>query len=186
MSILQDSTRAVIDWIYALKDQHLHWQLSRQPQRMQLKQDQVLAEHTLSAELKKRNAQLKHELALLKQQHDAELFMHKTKCKQDIKDYQHYLSALDQLKMSIQSHYAHLPSALTFTIHHHAKQLLNALWEAQTPEEKVECELRLIHFMTAVHDDACLRLEHSDRPNMPEKTLALLQVSPLPCDDQSN
>ncbi|WP_239649898.1 hypothetical protein [Methylocucumis oryzae] len=59
MSILQDSTRAVIDWIYALKDQHLHWQLSRQPQRVQLKQDRILAEHALSAELKKKKCPVK-------------------------------------------------------------------------------------------------------------------------------
>ena len=106
---------------HSIKDENLKWQLDNQDDQAKLKQARVLAEKALEAELKKKSVQLEHDINLLKTQHEAELSMFKTKCKQDVKDYKQYLAALDQLKTSIQASYTHLPEAVAFTIHHHAK-----------------------------------------------------------------
>jgi len=170
------------DWIFTLvnlfqsiKDENLRWQTANQDRQARLKQARVLAEKTLADELKKKSIQMEHDIALLKTKNNAELAMFKTKCRQDIKDYKQYLAALDQLKSSIQASYTHLPEAVAFTIHHHARHLLNKMWEADDFEQKMQCEMRLINFMAAVHDDACLHLEGIGGQKLPEKTLGLLQ-----------
>jgi ABC-type Zn uptake system ZnuABC Zn-binding protein ZnuA len=101
--------------------------------------------------------------------------MLKTKCNQELKDYEQYLKALDQLKKSIQNSYKHLPEAVAFTIHHHAKYLLNAMCDATDMEQKMKYEMQLITFMTTVHEDAQLQLQGSNAKSLPENTLNLIQ-----------
>ena len=165
----------IISTIHALKTENIKWKSDNQEQQAQLKHAQVLAEKVLISELKKRSRQLKHELTLLQTQHDAELVMFKTKCKQDVKDYKQYLASLDQLKHSIQSSYTHLPEAVAFTIHHHAKYLLNEMWETTEFEEKMRREIQLIRFMSTVHEDARLYLEGKTKENLPERTLKFIE-----------
>lgn len=163
------------DMWYTLKGERLKWRMDTQVQRQQLKQQQVLADNALTEQLTVRSVQLAHELALLKTTHATQLIMLKTKCQQDIKDYKQYLAALDQLKTAIQSSYTQLPEVITFTIHHHAKQLLNAMWEAQSTDEKMQCEMQLIRFMSTIHEEARLSVSGESRQSLPEKTLQLIQ-----------
>jgi len=165
----------IIKLFHSVKDENLKWQLANQGDQTKLKHARVLAEKALEAELKKKSVQLEHDISLLKTKHDAELSMFKTKCKQDVKDYKQYLAALDQLKSSIQASYTHLPEAVAFTIHHHAKYLLNKMWEAEDFEQKMQHEMQLIRFMTTVHEDARLHLEGETTENLPERTLNLIQ-----------
>lgn len=165
----------LIDLWRSLKDEQLQWRLNNQAQQQQLKHQQVLAENDLVEQLKKRRVQLEHELTVLKTTHKTQLVMLKTKCQQDIKDYKQYLAALDQLKVSIQSSYTQLPEVIAFTIHHHAKQLLNAMWEATTVDDKIQQEMQLIRFMSTIQEDARLYLSGEGDSQLPEKTLQLLQ-----------
>jgi len=164
----------IIKLFHSVKDENLKWQLANQGDQTKLKHTRVLAEKALEAELKKKSVQLEHDISLLKTKHDAELSMFKTKCKQDVKDYKQYLAALDQLKSSIQASYTHLPEAVAFTIHHHAKYLLNKMWEAEDFEQKMQHEMQLIRFMTTVHEDARLHLEGATTDNLPERTMNLI------------
>lgn len=173
--MLKDFLLNIINTIHILKTENLNWKRANSLQQAQVKQDKVLAERALIAELKKRSRQLKHELTLLQTQHDAELLMFKTKCKQDVKDYKQYLASLDQLKHSIQSSYTHLPEAVAFTIHHHAKHLLNEMWETTNFEEKMQREIQLIRFMSTVHEDARLYLEGKTTEALPERTLKFIE-----------
>lgn len=175
MSTFKGWIFTLVNLFQSVKDENLRWQTANQDRQAKLKQARMLAEKTLANELKKKSIQLEHDIALLKTKNNAELVMFKTKCQQDIKDYQQYLAALDRLKSSIQASYTHLPEAVAFTIHHHAKHLLNNMWEAEDFEQKMQCEMRLIDFMTAVHDDAHTSLERTGGQKMPEKTLELLQ-----------
>ena len=165
----------IIKLFHSVKDENLKWQLANQGDQTKLKHARVLAEKALEAELKKKSVQLEHDISLLKTKHDTELSMFKTKCQQDVKDYKQYLAALDQLKSSIQASYTHLPEAVAFTIHHHAKYLLNKMWEAEDFEQKMQHEMQLIRFMTTVHEDARLYLEGATTDNLPERTLNLIQ-----------
>ena len=163
-----------IDLLHTLKDEKLRWQTDNQAQELQLKQARILAENQLADELKKKSLQLEHDISLLQTQQSTELAMLKIKCKQDLKDYQQYLVALDKLKDSIKNSYSQLPEAVAFTIHHHAKQLLNRMWEEENFEDKMRHEMQLIQFMTTVHEDASATLLGKTQDKLPEKTLALI------------
>jgi hypothetical protein len=166
---------ALIGLVHDIKDENLRWQSRNQAEQTRLQHAQAVAEAALAAKLKKQSVQLEHELSLLKLRHDTELAMFKTKCQQDLRDYQQYLTALDQLKKSIQTSYAHLPAAVAFTIHHHAKYLLNHMWEASDQATKLHYEMQLINFMATVHEDAQLALQSNTSKKLPENTLKLIQ-----------
>lgn len=168
----------MVSMFHAAKSEQLDWQQQNQEQQLKLKHAQIVAEKQLEAELKKRSVQLAHEIDLLNTENEAQLTMLKIKYQQEIKDYKQYLNSLDQLKISIQKSYAHLPEAVAFTIHHHAKQLLNQMWEAENFQEKMQIEMQLIKFMTTVHEEARLSLESGAIENLPEKTLALIRNKP--------
>ena len=175
MTTLKNWVFTLLKLFHSVKDEILQWKIANQDQQVKLKHARVLAAKTLEAELKKKSVHLEHEITLLRTKNDAELSMFKTKCKQDIKDYKQYLASLDQLKRSIQASYTHLPEAVAFTIHHHAKHLLNQMWEAQDFEQKMQHEIQLINFMTTVHEDARLHLEGASTEKLPERTLSLIQ-----------
>lgn len=172
---LKRSVMAFLDTWYAIKNKKIQWRMDNQAQQHLLKQQQALSEYDLTDQLKKRRVQLDYELSLLKTTHDMQLKMLKTKCLQDINDYKQYLASLDQLKQSIQNSYTHLPDAIAFTIHHHAKQLLNAMWEAPSDNEKMQYELQLIRFMTTIQEDTRLSLSGESQSQQPEKTLKMLE-----------
>jgi hypothetical protein len=175
MTTLKSWVFTLVNLFHSVKGENLHWKTTNQDQQLKLKHARVLAEKALEAELKKKSVRLAHEITLLQTKNDAELSMFKTKCKQDIKDYKQYLASLDQLKRSIQASYTHLPGAVAFTIHHHAKHLLNLMWEAEDFEQKMHYEMQLINFMTTVHEDARLHLEGATVEKLPEKTMRLIQ-----------
>jgi hypothetical protein len=163
-----------VSLIHSIKSKNLDWQAVNQGQQIKLAHDRLLFENRLAAELAKKSVQLAHEIDLLKTRQQAELAMLKTRCKEDIKDYQQYLGSLNQLKLAIQTSYPHLPEAITHTIHHHAKSLLNTMWEAQNLEEKLTHEARLIEFMTTVHEEARLYRSETLPDKLPEHTLKLM------------
>jgi ferredoxin-fold anticodon binding domain-containing protein len=168
-----------VDLLHTLKDEKLHWQTNNQARQLHLKHARILAENQLADELKKKNLQLEHDISLLQTQQSTELALLKIKCKQDIKDYQQYLVALDKLKESIKNSYKQLPEAVAFTIHHHAKQLLNRMWEEENFEDKMRHEMQLIQFMTTVHEDASAMLQSDTQDKLPEKTLGLITAIKL-------
>lgn len=156
------------------RDENLRWHLVRQQDVAALRQSRALAEQSLVSELKKQAQQLAHELAVNETKNNNELEMIKIQCKQDLKDYQQYLDSLDKLKQSLQVSYAHLPEAVAFTIHHHAKLLLNRMWDEQDPQEKLKIEMQLLQFMTAVHEDSLSSLNRDGGESLPERTLAFI------------
>lgn len=165
----------LISLYHAIKTKNLAWQVTHQPQQQAIIHERKIAEQTLAEELTKRNAKLMHEIEMLKTQQDAELRMFKTRCKEDLKDYRQYLQALEQLKLSLKKNYSHLPDALILTIHNHAKNLLNAIWETENPAEKLQLEAQLIRFMTTVHEESLIIDPKSASANIPENTLKLIK-----------
>jgi hypothetical protein len=174
MTTLKNWIFDLVNLFHSVKSENLQWQQDNHDRQIRLKHAQVIAEKELEVALKKKSVQLEHDIALLKTQHDTDLSMLKTKCKQDVKDYKQYLDSLDQLKRSIQTSYTHLPEAVAFTIHHHAKHLLNQMWEAEDFAAKMHYEMQLITFMTTVHEDARSHLEDANE-RLPERTLKLIQ-----------
>jgi len=174
MSDIAHWLNRVLDFWRDQRDEHLNWQSVRQQDVAALRKANALAEQALIAQLKKQAQQLAHELAITQVRHQNQLAMVKTQCKQDLKDYQHYLQSLDKLKDSLRVSYAHLPEAVAFTIHHHAKQILNRMWDEPNEQEKLKLEIQLIQFMTAVHEDSQTSLKTDQRHGVPQKTLAMI------------
>lgn len=174
MSLIGGWLGRVLSFWRDQRDCDLDWQLARRQAVATLRQQQALAEQELAAELSKRAQQLAHELAISETRHASELEMVKIQCRQEVQDYQQYLQSLDKLKQSLVQSYDHLPEVVAFTIHHHAKQLLNRMWEARDEREKIRVEMQLLRFMTAVHEDSQAALSSQQPLNLPEKTLAIL------------
>jgi len=178
MSYLKHWILSILSIFHIAKEEDLKWKQQNQQQQLKFKSARILAEKQLEAELKKRAVQLAHEISLLNTEHEAQLVTLKTKYQQEIKDYKQYLNSLDKLKISIQKSYTHLPEAMAFAIHHHAKQLLNQMWETENFQHKMQLEMQLIKFMTTVHEESRLFLEGGMLNKLPEKTLALINSRP--------
>jgi len=158
------------------KSENLRWQQDKQDKIQTLKNTKALEKQSLQAELKKRQAQFQHELAKMKQHHETDLSMLKAQSKQQLRDYEQYLDSIDQLKTLIQDSYLHLPSAVSLMIHHHAKLMLNQMWECEDFQEKLGHEAKLIELMTAVHEDTLdLPSEVNDKQQFPKRTLRLIK-----------
>jgi hypothetical protein len=176
MSVIARGLTAALSFLRRHRDDQLQWHLSRQDEVAELRQARALAEQAVAAQLKKQAQKLAYELAVAQTINSTDLEIVKTRCKQDLKDYQQYLQSLDKLKISLRNSYAHLPEAVAFTIHHHAKQLLNRMWEATDNQEKMKVELQLLQFMTAVHEDSQSALQSNGKADLPEKSLAFIDA----------
>lgn len=174
MKYLTERIHQLVDLYLTLKSKNLDWLSAHQDQQIKLSDKQRLAQKTLTAELTKKGVKLAHEMELLKTRQQAELAMLKTRCQEDIKDYQDYLESLSRLKLTLQASYAHLPDAIIHTIHHHAKSLLNAMWETEDLNEKIKREAQLIEFMTTMHKEALLFHNGTQPHELPENTLKLI------------
>jgi hypothetical protein len=174
VNILKPFINYLIDLTFAVKDKKLHWLADNQEQQIKLKHTRILAEKELTAKLTQKNVELAHEIELLKARQATELTLLKTRYQEDIIDYQQYLAALDLLKKEITSSFSHLPEAIALTIHHHAKTLLNKMWEATDYEEKLVLESQLIQFMTTAHEEGALYRSGKLADGLPENTLRLL------------
>lgn len=174
MNRLKNQFDLFIRFIYSIKDKNLDWQSANQGRLLELFHQRAVAKKSLEAELAKRNAQLAHEIDLLKTRQNAELAMLKTRCNQDINDYRHYLESLNKLKQTIQGSYSHLPEAIALTIHHHAKSLLNQMWESDNLADKIKYETQLIKFMTTLHEEAHEFKAGALVEKLPENTLNLI------------
>ncbi|MGD0959043.1 MAG: hypothetical protein ABSB19_04475 [Methylomonas sp.] len=176
MSVITRWLNSGLDFLRRSLDENLHWQIQRQEHLSELKQTRALAEQALAAQLRKHAQQLAHELAVTKTKHNNELAMVKIQCKQELKDYQQYLLSLDKLKESLRNTYTDLPEAMAYTIHHHAKQLLNNMWDAEDNREKMKFEMQLLQFMAAVHEDNQSCLLGAGSTNLPLKALAIIDA----------
>jgi hypothetical protein len=167
-----------VNWCYAAKEKNLEWLIHNQAHFLKLRETETLAKNELEATLRLKNAHFNHELNTLKARQAAELSMLKTRCNADIKDYEDYLKSLAQLKHLIRQSYQHLPEAIANTIHHHAKQLLNAMWESDDLQKKIELESQFVKFMTVIHEEISTKQNQSlfELP-LPEKTLNLISAS---------
>lgn len=174
MALFKNFGTFIMEFVNAIKSERLRWRLEKQEEITLLKQSRTLADWELEARLRRERVRLEHEIALLKTENETELEMLRAKCRQEIRDYRQYLDSLDRLKVRVQKKYKHLPDSVAFTIHHHAKQLLNQMWETEEIGEKLNHEMKLLHFMTAVHEDTREPPLNPARQEMPTRTLELI------------
>lgn len=178
MSGLKKWALKITNGFYDLQRVRIERLLHLQPEKIRLRSARAVGEKSLQEQLKKQQQALEHEISLMKAQHQSELAMFEIKCQHDIKDYSDYLDSLDRLKLSVTEKYRELPEALALTIHHHAKRLLDEMWEADDFRQKTTLELRFIQFLAVINDDILAATEADTPHRLPLKTLALLQNAP--------
>ncbi len=175
MSYIKQRLSQFLTLFHSIKDSNLAWQSENQEKSLELSRRKTLAKKHLAGELTKKHVELAHELRLIKTRQSAELMMLKTRCAEDIKDYGQYLSSLEQLKFLTRNSFRHLPEPLVLTIHHHAKSLLNKMWEAESLDDKIKLETQLIKFMMTVNEEAQLSTISTTKKHLPENTLKLIE-----------
>lgn len=157
-----------------LRLENVAWLSANLDEIQTIKRSRTLAKAELKAELQIKNTQLAHDIALLKTRHAAELTILQTRCKADLNDYRQYLDALEQLKAITKTSFAQLPDAIVLTIHHHAKSLLNQMWESSDVDEKIKLEAQLLQFMATVHQESEQFRQDSNNGDLPMDTLKLI------------
>jgi hypothetical protein len=171
----------LIGSIFRIRQDNLDWKSINQQAIVTLEKSRTLAKAELNAELKVLNTHLSHEIALLKTRQSADLNRLSIQCKSELDDYKQYLESLEQLKAITKASFDHLPEAVALTIHHHAKSLLNRMWESTNAQEKIRLEAELLRFMTTVSEEAeqC-RLSVSPQKSLPQNTLKLIGLTGQP------
>lgn len=175
MSFLKRNLLNLLDIVHSLKDDHMQWRQANQDNLAQLKHNDRLHKQNLKAQLEKRRIQIDHEIASIKAANQVDLTMLKIKHKQDLKDYKQYLNSLEELKSSIQKSYPHLPTPMAYTIHNHAKELLNLMWEENDLQNKRTLEMELIQYMHTLYEDAQQYLNDRQPATLPTATMRLLE-----------
>jgi len=164
-----------MDILNAARSENLQWKKAKQSEALALRKSKALAQQSLRAELKRNQVRFEHECTVMKQGFEADIAMQKAQCSQNVRDYKHYLDSIDQLKVLIQTSFSHLPDAVSLTIHHHAKQMLNQMWASDEIKQKIKFEEQLIQLMTAVHQDTLEpSVEFPEHPALPVRTLKMI------------
>jgi HEAT repeats len=104
----------------------------------------------------------------------AEVERKKLQSEAEIKNYRDFLNAIDELKDQLIEFYPNMPKPEVLVIHHHAKELLNGMWNSENPEESLTYRKRFVQFLTVVSEDvnlAVLQREQNRFLTLPEKVL---------------
>ena len=128
--------------------------------------------------LKKQNrvndAQIEHELAILKIQFSQELERTRERETRITQDYREFLENIDDMKSQIVEAFPDMPKALALLIHQHAKQLIDDMWN--NPDERAQnlYRAKLTEFLKVVFDDTSQSALEEHKPKIPERTLKLI------------
>jgi len=166
-------TTRLLEWVRALRQEGRSWRREEALATLELRRRQAEAELALEAERRRRLLELEHELEVLKRRQQLELTLLERKQAQDLRDYQRYLEAVDQLQEQLRQAFAHAPEVIVLTIHHHAKQLLDRMWEAEDLHQRLQREQEFVKFLTTVYEDT-LQAGNDDGPLLPRRALRLM------------
>ncbi len=166
-----------LNLITELKRTAREWRRQEDLAALELKRRQAESELSLEMERRRRLLQLEHELEVLKRKQQFELSLLEQKQAQDRRDYQRYLQAVDQLQEQLRHAFRHAPEVIVLTIHHHAKQLLDRMWEAEDLHQRLQREQEFVKFLTTVYEDT-LQAQGDGQPLLPQRALRLMLHNP--------
>ena len=146
---------------------------------MALHRRQAEVDLELEAERRKRQLALEQELERMRRQFQLELTLLERKQQQELQDYERYLAAVDQLRTQLRQAFVHAPEVIVLTIHHHAKQLLDRMWEAEDLHQRLQREQEFVKFLTTVYEDT-LQAASADGEEslLPRRALRLMLQPP--------
>jgi phosphoglycolate phosphatase-like HAD superfamily hydrolase len=121
------------------------------------------------------DAQIQHDLEMLKIHFAAELERTREKEARITQDYKEFLDNIDDMKKQIVDAFPEMPKALALLIHQHAKRLIDDMWNDPDEHAQKIYRAKLAEFLKVVFDDTTQTLIDDEKPRIPERTLALLR-----------
>ncbi|HHJ39414.1 MAG: hypothetical protein AXA67_08865 [Methylothermaceae bacteria B42] len=146
--------------------------------RVDFKRRQKEMELSLEMARRKRLLEMEFELERIKRQQQTDLEQLESKLDQDLRDYQRYLKAVDDLQDQIRQSFTHAPDVIVLTIHHHAKQLLDQMWSTDDLHERLQREREFVKFLTTVYEDTLQSQPGDSQPLLPRRALKLILNNP--------
>jgi len=164
MSAAYELARFVIDFVSVVKRGDIEWQKQKLEEISELKRQKKLHE-----------ANLEHELNMLKVK-----FCEEIKRKQEeecriTNDYRDFLDSIDEMKQKMLETFSDMPKPMVYIIHHHAKHLIDDIWKSPDERSQALSRSRFADFLTAVYDDTSKALIGQERLKLPAATLKLIK-----------
>jgi hypothetical protein len=163
MSIPESLAVFLTTFINAIRSENLEWRRRKADEIAGLRKKHRLLDMELEHELAKREIELREEIKRIEMQEQSVT-----------RDYKEFLHEIDQLKGRIITTFTNMPKPMALLIHHHAKQMLNEMWQADDLNERLAHEQKLLNFMSVIYDDT-LRLSYEgELARLPMKTIEFM------------
>ncbi|BCX89553.1 type III secretion protein O [Methylomarinovum tepidoasis] len=158
-----------------IRGERRRWRRERETDLLALRRRQVEVELDLEAEKRRRQLHLEQELERMRRQFELELTLLEKKQEQDLRDYERYLAAVDQLQVQLRHAFSQAPEVIVLTLHHHAKRLLDRMWEAEDLQQRLQREQEFVKFLTTVYEDTLqATTTEGTEPLLPRRALRLM------------
>jgi hypothetical protein len=168
MSVPESLAILLTTFINAIRTENLEWRRRKADEIAALRKKHRLQDMELEHELVRREIELREEIKRLELQEQSVT-----------RDYVDFLGAIDQLKDRIVKTFDNMPRPIALLIHHHAKQMLHEMWQADDLHERLGHEQRLLNFMAVIHDDTARLGQVGDMHRLPLKTIEFIN-NPAP------
>lgn len=166
MSISEDFGKFVADFINNLREENIKWKQENILTLNELESLRRLSKQETEQALRRRQVYFKYKLQQKKKAVEDEL-----------KDFQDFLSAIDQLKDNLKQYYPNMPVPLILIVHQHVTQALVRMWDSNDFQERSKYEQQLLDFFLSISEDINLASSQEDQDTyyLPEKTLKLIK-----------
>lgn len=165
ISAAYDLARFVIEFVSVVKRGDVEWQKQKLEEITELRRHKRIHE-----------ANLDHELNMLKVKFAEEIKREQEKESRITNDYRDFLDSIDEMKKKMLETFSDMPKPMVFIIHHHAKHLIDDIWKSPDDRSQALSRSRFADFLTAVYDDTSKALVGGNQQfKLPAATLKLIK-----------
>ncbi len=159
----------IIGLINSLKEEMIAYRENNLERVVELEKKKKISAIEIQLSVSKRKIEMDAEIEELKIKKESYLCMAKAKYSKEIKEFKEYLEAIDEMKNLIQETFNLLPKAMSLTIHHHASNLLNEMWNSADDSQRELNKVKLIKFLQTIYEDI-----QGQNLQLPQKTIKLI------------
>lgn len=135
-----------------------------------------LLEMDFQREIERKKADLDQEWRLLELEYEGELKKFKMKVERDIKGYEDFLNALDEMQSQFILDFKDVPPVMALLIHRHASELLNQMWNEGDPIKREALRVKFLDVLSNMAADVMtLKASEDGTYFLPERTLKLIK-----------
>ncbi len=166
MSVGYELATLTIDFLEGLKLPTSEWYLQKIEELSDIKRKD-----------RTQKAELEQELQMLKVRFAAEIERKKEEEQRATNDYKEFLDSIGEMKQKMLATFPDMPKSIVYSIHHHAKYLLDEIWKSSDEASQVKSRSRFADFLMAVYNDTANALVSEQELKLPKETLKLIKGS---------